>query len=151
LNQRKIPQLFLATGATHFGDPKNFPWTMGWQPSYQTEGHIFAKYLLNEYPKSKIAVLYQNDDSGKDYLKGLYDGLGGKLPVVAVSPYDATTPTVDSQIVTLLNSGPDVLFIQATPKFATQAIRKTGEMNWTGVRLLASISASVGSVLKPAG
>jgi branched-chain amino acid transport system substrate-binding protein len=150
LNQKRIPQLFIAAGATKFGDPENYPWSMGWQPTYQTEGHIFAKYLLEKYPNGKVAMLYQNDDSGKDYLKGLKDGLNGKMPLVLAS-YEPTDPTIDSQILSLKGSGADILFIEATPKFASQAIRKSKELQWDGVRLLASISASVGSVLKPAG
>jgi branched-chain amino acid transport system substrate-binding protein len=151
LNNRKVPQLFVATGATRFGDPRNFPWTMGWQPTYQTEGRVYARYLLDNHPGARIGVLYQNDDSGKDYLKGLKDGLGGKIPVVAEQPYDVSMPTVDSQIVLLKHSGADVLFIEASPKFAAQAIRKAAELDWHPVELLASISASVGAVLRPAG
>ncbi len=151
LNDRKVPQLFVATGATRFGDPKSFPWTMGWQPTYQTEGRIYARYLLQNYPNAKIGILYQDDDSGKDYVKGLKDGLEGKMQIVAEVPYQVTDPTVDSQVVTLKNSGADVFFIEASPKFAAQAIRKTSELDWKPIRLLASISNSVGSVLKPAG
>jgi branched-chain amino acid transport system substrate-binding protein len=151
LNDRKVPQLFVATGATRFGDPKNFPWTMGWQPTYQTEGRIYARFLLQNYPNAKIGILYQDDDSGRDYVKGLKDGLDGKIKIVAELPYQVTDPTVDSQVVSLKNSGADVFFIEASPKFAAQAIRKTAELGWKPVRLLASISASVGSVLNPAG
>jgi branched-chain amino acid transport system substrate-binding protein len=151
MNQSKIPQLFVATGATKFGDPKNFPWTMGWQPTYQIEGRIYAKYLLQNHPNGKIGILYQNDDSGRDYLKGLKDGLEGKMQIVAEAPYEPSDPTVDSQIVTLKSSGADVFFIEASPKFAAQAIKKAAELGWSPVRLLASISASVGSVLQPAG
>jgi branched-chain amino acid transport system substrate-binding protein len=151
LNDRKVPQLFVATGATRFGDPKNFPWTMGWQPTYQTEGRIYARYLLQNYPNAKIGILYQDDDSGKDYVKGLKDGLDGKIRIVAEVPYQVTDPTVDSQVVSLKNAGADVFFIEASPKFAAQAIRKTAELDWKPIRLLASVSASVGSVLKPAG
>jgi branched-chain amino acid transport system substrate-binding protein len=151
LNNKKVPQLFVATGATRFGDPKNFPWTMGWQPTYQTEGRIYAKYLLQNHPNGKIGVLYQNDDSGKDYLKGLKDGLAGKMTIAAEAPYEVTDPTIDSQIVTLKSAGIDVFFNEASPKFAAQAIRKAAELNWKPVQLLASISNSVGSVLKPAG
>ncbi|HLL27735.1 MAG TPA: ABC transporter substrate-binding protein [Xanthobacteraceae bacterium] len=151
LNQNKVPQLFVATGATKFGDVKNFPWTMGWQPTYQIEGHIYARYLLQNHPDGKIAILYQNDDSGRDYIKGLKDGLQGKMQIVAEAPYEPADPTVDSQIVNLKASGADVFFIEASPKFAAQAIKKAAELGWQPVRLLASISASVGSVLKPAG
>jgi branched-chain amino acid transport system substrate-binding protein len=151
LNGKKVPQLFVATGATRFGDPKNFPWTMGWQPTYQTEGRIYAKYLLQNHPDGKIGILYQNDDSGKDYLKGLKDGLAGKMTIVAEAPYEVTDPTIDSQIVNLKTAGADVFFNEASPKFAAQAIRKAAELNWKPVQLLASISNSIGSVLKPAG
>jgi branched-chain amino acid transport system substrate-binding protein len=151
LNDRKVPQLFVASGATRFGDPKNFPWTMGWQPTYQTEGRIYAQYLLQNYPDAKIGVLYQNDDSGKDFLKGFKDGLKGRIQVVAEAPYEVSEPTVDSQIVTVKNHGADVFFIEAAPKFAAQAIRKVAELNWKPVELLASVSNSVGAVLKPAG
>src|SRR5204862_759142 len=151
MNAKKVPQLFVATGATKFGDPKSFPWTMGWQPTYQTEGRIYAKYLLQNHPGAKIGVLYQNDDSGKDYLKGLKDGLGGRMQVVAEAPYEVSDPTVDSQIVSIKSAGADVFFNEASPKFAAQAIRKVVELNWKPVKLLASISNSVGSVLRPAG
>src|SRR5437867_682410 len=151
LNTKKVPQLFVATGATKFGDPKQFPWTMGWQPTYQTEGRIYAKYLLTNHPNAKIAVLYQNDDSGKDYLKGLKDGLAGKLQIVGEAPYEVSDPTVDSQMVTLKSTGADVFFNEASPKFAAQAIRKAAELDWKPIHLLASISNSVGAVLKPAG
>jgi branched-chain amino acid transport system substrate-binding protein len=151
LNGKKVPQLFVATGATRFGDPKNFPWTMGWQPTYQTEGRIYAKYLLANHPNGKIGILYQNDDSGKDYVKGLKDGLDGKMAIVAEAPYEVTDSTIDSQILNLKTAGADVFFNEASPKFAAQAIRKVVELNWKPVQLLASISNSIGSVLKPAG
>jgi branched-chain amino acid transport system substrate-binding protein len=151
LNDRKVPQLFVSSGATRFGDPKNFPWTMGWQPTYQTEGRIFAQYVLQNYPNAKIGILYQNDDSGKDYLKGFKDGLNGGIQIVAETPYEVSEPTVESQIVTIKNHGADVLFIEAAPKFAAQAIRKVAELNWKPVELLVSVSNSVGAVLKPAG
>ena len=146
-----MPQLFVATGATRFGDPKNFPWTMGWQPTYQTEGRIYAKYLLANHPDGKIGILYQNDDSGKDYLKGLKDGLAGKMTIVAEAPYEVTDSTIDSQVLNLKAAGADIFFNEASPKFAAQAIRKVVELNWKPVQLLASISNSIGSVLKPAG
>jgi branched-chain amino acid transport system substrate-binding protein len=151
LNDRKVPQLFVASGATRFGDPKSFPWTMGWNPTYQSEGRIFAQFLLQNYPNAKIGVLYQNDDSGKDYLKGFKDGLNGRGQIVAEVPYEVSEPTVDSQIVTIKNHGADVLFIEAAPKFAAQAIRRVAELNWKPVEVLASVSNSVGAVLKPAG
>jgi len=151
MNTNKVPQLFVATGATKFGDQKNFPWTMGWQPTYQIEGHIYARYLLQNHQNGKIAILYQNDDSGRDYIKGLKDGLGGKMQIVAEAPYEPADPTVDSQIIKLKASGADIFFNEASPKFAAQAIKKLAELSWKPVHLLASISASVGSVLKPAG
>ena len=151
LNTKKVPQLFVATGFTRFGDPKDFPWTMGWQPTYQTEGRIYAKYLLANHPNGKIGILYQNDDSGKDYLKGLKDGLAGKMPIVAEAPYEVTDSTIDSEVLNIKTAGADVFFNEASPKFAAQAIRKVVELNWKPVHLLASISNSIGSVLKPAG
>ena len=153
MNGKKVPQLFVATGATQFGNPKEFPWTMGWQPNYQSEGRIYAKYILDKHPNGKIGVLYQNDDYGKDYLKGLKDGLGSKAASMIVSelPYEVADPTVDSQIVTLKSKGADIFFNVATPKFAAQAIRKAHEIGWKPVHLLNNVSNSVGSVLKPAG
>jgi branched-chain amino acid transport system substrate-binding protein len=154
MDQKKVPQLFVATGATKFGDPKNFPYTMGWQPTYQTEGRIYARYILQNLPQGRIGILYQNDDSGRDYLKGLKDGLGeeaAKRMIVAELPYDPADPTVDSQVVSLKTLGADIFFDEASPKFAAQAIRKAAEIGWKPVLLLASVSNSVGSVLKPAG
>jgi branched-chain amino acid transport system substrate-binding protein len=154
LDQKKVPQLFVATGATKFGDPKNFPWTMGWQPTYQTEGRIYARYILQNLPQARIGILFQNDDSGRDYLKGLKDGLGedaAKRMIVAELPYDPSDPTVDSQVVSLKTLGADVFFNEASPKFAAQAIRKAAEIGWKPTLFLASISNSVGSVLRPAG
>jgi branched-chain amino acid transport system substrate-binding protein len=154
MNGKKVPQLFVATGATQFGDLKNFHWTMGWQPTYQTEGRIYAKYILQNLPQGKIGVLYQNDDSGRDYLKGLHDGLGEEATrrmIVAELPYEPTDPTVDRQIVTLKTMGADIFFNEASPKFAAQAIKRAAEIGWKPVQFLASISNSVGSVLKPAG
>jgi branched-chain amino acid transport system substrate-binding protein len=153
MNSKKVPQLFVATGATKFGDPKNFPWTMGWQPNYQSEGHIFAQYILKNHPQGKIGILFQNDDYGKDYLKGLKDGLADKAKtmIVAELPYEATDPTVDSQIVSLKASGADIFYNVTTPKFAAQAIKKAGEIGWKPVHLLNSVSASVGAVIRPAG
>jgi branched-chain amino acid transport system substrate-binding protein len=154
LNGKKVPQLFVATGATKFGDYKNFPWTMGWQPTYQTEGRIYAKYILDNLPQGKIGILYQNDDSGRDYLKGLKDGLGEeatKRMIVSELPYDTTDPTIDSQIVAIKAAGADIFFDEAAPKFAAMAIRKVAELGWKPTIFLASVSNSVGSVLKPAG
>jgi branched-chain amino acid transport system substrate-binding protein len=153
MNAKKVPQLFVATGATKWNDPRNFPWTMGWQPSYQSEAQIYAKYLLKEKPDGKIAVLYQNDDYGKDYLKGLKDGLGAKAAsmIVAEESYETTEPTVDDHIVKLKASGADVFMDIATPKFAAQAIKKTGEIGWKPLHFLNNVSASVGSVIQPAG
>jgi branched-chain amino acid transport system substrate-binding protein len=151
MNSKKVPQLFVATGATKWGDPKNFPWTMGWQPNYQSEGRVLAKYILEKNPKGKIGILYQNDDYGKDYVKGLKDGLAGKVQIVAELPYEATDPTVDSQVINLKASGADIFFNVATPKFAAQAIRKAAEIGWKPMHLLNSVSASVGAVLRPAG
>jgi branched-chain amino acid transport system substrate-binding protein len=151
MNAKKVPHLFVATGATKWGDPKHFPWTMGWQPSYQAEGRIYAKYLLEHHPDAKIGILYQNDDYGKDYVKGLKDGLGGKVKIIAELPYETSDTTVDSQIISLKESGADVFFNVTTPKFAAQAIKKAGEIGWKPVHLLNNVSQSVGSVLKPAG
>jgi branched-chain amino acid transport system substrate-binding protein len=151
LNAKKVPQLFVATGATKWNDPKHFPWTIGWQPNYQSEGHIYAEYLLKTHPQGKIGILYQNDDYGKDYVKGLKDGLNGKMPIVAEIPYETTDPTIDSQIINLKASGADVFYNVTTPKFAAQAIKKMAELDWKPIHLLNSVSNSVGSVLQPAG
>jgi branched-chain amino acid transport system substrate-binding protein len=153
MNAKKVPQLFVATGATKWGDPKHFPWTMGWQPPYQTEARIYAKYLLDKHPNAKIGILYQNDDYGKDYVKGMTDGLGAKATtmIVAEQPYETSDPTVDSQMVNLKVSGADVFFNVTTPKFAAQAIKKSAEIGWKPLHLLNSVSQSIGSVLKPAG
>ena len=153
MNEKKVPQLFVATGATKWNDPKHFPWTMGWQPSYQTEARIYAQYILKNKPNAKIGILYQNDDYGKDYLKGLTDGLGGnaKSMIVSEQAYDVSEPAIDSEIVNLQASGADVLVDIATPKFAAQSIRKAAEIGWHPLFFLNNVSASVGSVLKPAG
>ena len=153
MNDQKVPQLFVATGATKFGDPQGHPWTMGWQPTYQTEGHIFAQYVLKNIPDAKVGVLYQNDDSGKDYLKGFKDGLGAAAAriIVMEQSYEVTDPTVDSQVVNLKNSGANVFFNGTAPKFASQAIRKAHDLGWKPVQILSSVSASVQAVLKPAG
>jgi branched-chain amino acid transport system substrate-binding protein len=153
MNSKKVPQLFVATGATKFGEnPKQSPYTMGWQPNYQAEGRIYARYILDTKPDAKIAVLYQNDDYGKDLLKGLKDGLGdkGKM-IVAEAPYEVSEPTVDSHIVKLKASGADVFINIATPKFAAQAIRKVPEVGWTPLHIVNNVSQSIGSVLRPAG
>jgi len=152
LNQKKVPQLLVATGATKWNDPKNFPWTMGWQPNYQSESQIYAKYILKNYPNAKIGILYQNDDYGKDYLKGFKDGLGAKTSMIVVEDsYEVSEPTIDSHIVKLKASGADVFFNITTPKFAAQAIKKNAEIGWKPVHFLNNVSASVGSVMKPAG
>src|ERR1700692_3329736 len=152
LNGRKVPQLFVATGATKWNDPKDFPWTMGWQPSYQSEAHIYAKYLMKEKPDAKIAVFYQNDDFGKDYLKGLKDGLGAKASmIIAEESYETTEPTIDNHIVKLKATGADTFISITTPKFAAQAIKKLAEIQWKPLHILSHVSASVGSVIKPAG
>jgi len=151
MNARKVPQLFVASGAAKWNDPRNFPWTMGWAPSNQSEGHIYAQYLLRNHPRGKIAVLYQNDDFGKDYLRGLIDGLGGIIPIMAQAPYETTDPTPDSQIVSLGASGADIFFNVTTPKFAAQAIRKVSEIGWKPLHFLNNVSRSIGAVLRPAG
>jgi len=152
VNAKKVPHLFLATGASKWGDPKRFPWTIGFQPSYQIEAKIYAKYILQNKPNARIAVLYQNDDYGKDYLEGFKEGLGAKANmIVAQASYEVTDPTVDSQIVTLKASGADVFFNITTPKFAAQAIRKAADIGWKPLHFLNNVSSSVGSVLTPAG
>jgi ABC-type branched-subunit amino acid transport system substrate-binding protein len=153
LNQKQVPQLFAATGASRFTDPKNFPWTMGYNPSYQTEGRIYAKYILKNYPNAKIGVLWQNDDLGRDYVIGLRAGLGDKAAsmIVAEASYELSDPTIDSQIVKLKSSGADLLFDASTPKFAAQAIRKVADLGWKPVHILDINAISVGAVLQPAG
>jgi branched-chain amino acid transport system substrate-binding protein len=153
MNTKKVPQLFVATGATKWNDPKDFPWTMGWQPNYQSESHIYAKWLMKEKPNAKIAILYQNDDYGKDYVKGLKDGLGAKAAsmIVAEESYETTEPSIDNHIVKLKASGADVFFNVTTPKFAAQAIKKNAEIQWKPLHILNNVAASVGSVIKPAG
>src|ERR1700678_3731363 len=143
MNSKKVPQLFVATGATKWNDPKEFPWTMGWQPSYQSEARIYAKYLLKEKPAAKIAVLYQNDDYGKDYLKGLKDGLGAKAAsmIVAEDSFETTEPTIDNHIVKLKSSGADVFIDITTPKFAAQAIKKVAEVEWKPLPSLITVGA----------
>jgi len=153
MNAKKVPQLFVATGATKWDDPKRFPWTMGWQPNYQTEGKIYAAHILRTKPNAKIGVLFQNDDYGKDVLKGLKDGLGakGQKLIVKEVSYEVSDPTVDSQIIQLQGSGADVFVNITTPKFAAQAVRKVYDIGWKPVHYLNNVGASVGSVLKPAG
>jgi len=153
MNQKKVPQLFVATGATKWNDPQHFPWTMGWQPNYQSEGHIYASYILEHHNGGKIAILYQNDDYGKDYVKGLKDGLGSKsqASIVAEAPYETTDPTVDTQVVSLKSSGADIFVDITTPKFAAQAIRKVAEIGWKPLHILNNPGSSVGTALKPAG
>jgi branched-chain amino acid transport system substrate-binding protein len=153
LNDNKVPQLFVSTGASVFSDPEHFPWTIGFNPNYQTEAHIYAKDILATKPDGKIALLYQNDGFGKDYLKGLQDVLGADHAgmLVKAASYETSEPTVDSQIVTLQGSGADILIIGATPKFAAQAIRKSFDLGWNATRYLSNVSPSIATVLKPAG
>ncbi|MFB6458411.1 ABC transporter substrate-binding protein [Bradyrhizobium tunisiense] len=153
MNQKKVPQLFVATGATKWDDPKEFPWTIGWQPNYQTEARIYAKYILKERPDARIAILYQNDDYGKDYVKGLKDGLGAKAAsmIVAEESYEVAQPTIDSSIVKLKSTDADVFFDVTTPKFAAQTIKKMHEIGWKPMHFLNNVSVSIGSVMKPAG
>jgi branched-chain amino acid transport system substrate-binding protein len=153
MNAKKVPHLFVATGATKWNDPKSYPWTMGWQPNYQTEGRIYAEHILKNNPKAKIGILYQNDDYGKDYLKGFKDGLGDKARSMIVSEvsYEVADPTVDSQMVQLQASGADTFFNITTPKFAAQAIRRAYDSGWKPTHYLNNVSNSIGSVLKPAG
>jgi branched-chain amino acid transport system substrate-binding protein len=153
LNDNKVPQLFVTTGADRWNDPKHFPWTMGFIPSYGNEARIYARNILDNLPHAKIAVLYQNDDFGKDYLNGLRAGLGDKADkmIVATQSYETTDPTVDSQVVTLQSSGADTIVTLATPKFAAQSIRKVYDIGWRPNHVLASVSNSVGTVMKNAG
>ncbi|UQD77325.1 ABC transporter substrate-binding protein [Bradyrhizobium japonicum] len=152
MNAKKVPQLFVASGGTKFGDPKNFPWTMGFQPNYQSEGRIYAKYIRDHFPNSKIAVFWQNDDAGKDQFKGLKDGLGDKANmIIADKSYEVSDPSIDSQIVALHDSGADIFFSWAAPKGSAQAIRKVGELGWKPKFFLANTATSIASVLKPAG
>jgi ABC-type branched-subunit amino acid transport system substrate-binding protein len=153
LNQKQVPQLFAATGATRFSDPKNFPWTMGYNPNYHSEGRIYGKYILKNYPAAKIAILWQNDDLGRDYVNGIKAGLGDKAASMIVSDasYELADPTIDSQIVKLKSSGADLLFSASTPKFAAQAIRKVADLGWKPVHIVDINATSVGAVLQPAG
>ena len=154
LNEKKVPQLFQSSGATLWGDPEHFPWSIGWQPNYQTEGAVYGRYVLQTKPDAKIAVLYQDDDAGRDYVAGFKAGLGAeaaKRMIVAVATYEVTDPTLESQIVTLQASGADVLFDNSTPKFAAQAIRKVYDIGWRPLHLLMSVASSVSAVIEPAG
>jgi branched-chain amino acid transport system substrate-binding protein len=153
MNAKKVPQIFVSSGAAKWNDPKNFPWTIGWQPSYQVEARIYAAYILKNYPGKTIGVLYQNDDFGKDYVIGLREGLGdqaGKLIIIEAS-YETSAPTVDSQVVQIKTANPDIFINVATPKFAAQAIKKVAELAWHPVHFLTNVSVSVGGVMKPAG
>lgn len=153
MNEKKVPQLFVSSGATKWNDPKHFPWTIGWIPNYQSEGHIYAKYILEERPAGKIGILYQNDDYGKDYVKGIRDGLGPKAAsmIVGEESYETTTPTIDSRVVALKSEGADVFISITAPKFAAQSIKKAAELGWKPLFILNSVGASAGAVLKPAG
>ncbi|WP_183235778.1 ABC transporter substrate-binding protein [Bradyrhizobium sp. CIR18] len=153
LNSKKVPQLFAATGASKFTDPKNFPWTMGYNPNYFVEGRIYGQYVLKEHPNAKIGVLYQNDDLGKDYLNGIKAGLGDKAGkmIVTEASYEVSDPTVDSQILKIKDAGADLFFSATTPKQAAQAIKKIAEMGWHPVQIVDINATSVGAVMKPAG
>ncbi len=153
LNSKKVPQLFAATGASRFSDPKHFPWTMGFNPNYFVEGRIYGQYILKNHPNAKIGILYQNDDLGKDYLNGIKAGLGKKAAtmIVAEASYEVSDPTIDSQIIKIKDAGADLFFSASTPKQAAQAIKKIAELNWHPVHILDINATSVGAVLKPAG
>ena len=153
MNEKKVPHLFVATGATKWNDPKNFPWTMGFQPNYQTEGRVYASYILKNFPDAKVGILYQNDDYGKDYLKGMEDGLGAAASklIVLKQSHEVTDPTIDSQIINLKNAGANVFFNVTIPKFAVQAIKKAHDIGWKPNHFLNNVSSSLATVLKPAG
>jgi branched-chain amino acid transport system substrate-binding protein len=153
LNQKKVPQLLASTGATRFTDPKNFPWTIAFNPNYQAEAHIYAKFILANYPTAKIAILYQNDDLGKDYVKGLKDGLGAKASsmIVAEASYELSDPTVNSQMATLQGSGADLFYNITTPKFGAQAIKRAAELGWKPVHILDINATPISQTLVPAG
>ncbi|MBN8896963.1 MAG: ABC transporter substrate-binding protein, partial [Rhodospirillales bacterium] len=152
LNVKKVPQIFVASGATQFGDYQAYPWTMGWQVSYQIEGRVYARYVLETKPDAKIGILYQNDDSGKDFAKGFRDGLGDRAKqIVASTSYEVTDPTVDSQILQLQSAGADAVFIPSVPKFTGMALRKVRELNWNPLDVIASVGSSVSSGLAPVG
>jgi branched-chain amino acid transport system substrate-binding protein len=152
MNEKKVPQLFVASGASKWNDPKQFPWTMGWQPSYASEARIYANYLMQEKPGAKIGVLFQNDDFGKDYLKGLKEGLGAKASMIVIEDsYETSEPAIDEHVVKIKASGADVFVSITTPKFAAQAIKKAAEINWRPMHIVSNVSASVGGVMEPAG
>ena len=153
MNNKKVPQLFVATGASRWGDPEHFPWTIGWQPNYRAEARVYATYILQHYPNARIGVLYQNDDFGKDYVLGLRDVLRDRYDKMVVSEisYEIAMPTVDSLVVAIKSANPDIFVNIATPKFAAQAIKKLAELDWHPVHIMTNVSASVGAVLKPAG
>jgi ABC-type branched-subunit amino acid transport system substrate-binding protein len=153
MNNMKVPQLFVATGASRWGDPEHFPWTIGWQPNYRAEARVYATYIMQHYPNAKLGVLYQNDDFGKDYVLGLKDVLRDKFDKMVVSEvsYEIAMPTVDSQVVAIKSMNPDIFINVATPKFAAQAIKKIAELGWHPVHIMTNVSQSVGAVLKPAG
>jgi branched-chain amino acid transport system substrate-binding protein len=153
MNVKRVPQVFVQTGATKWNDPQNFPWTIGWSPNFQNEARIYAKYILTEKPNARIAVLYQNDDYGKDYVKGLKDGLGDRaaLMIIAEEAYEVSDPTIDSHIVKMKSLNADVFVNIATPKFAAQAIRKAAEIGWKPLHFLNNVSTSIGAVIRPAG
>ena len=153
MNDKKVPQLFVQTGATKWNDPKQFPWTMAWVPGYHSEGNIYAKYILKERPTGKIAILYQNDDYGKDYVKGIRDGLGAKAAsmIIGERSYETSTPTIDSHVVELKSEGADIFISITTPKFAAQSIKKVAELGWKPLFILNSVGTSTGTVMRPAG
>src|SRR3979490_129231 len=153
MNTKQVPQIFVSSGAAKWNDPKNFPWTIGWQPSYQVEARIYAAYILKNYPGKTIGILYQNDDFGKDYIIGLREGLGDQADklIVVESSYETTSPTVDSQVVQIKGANPDIFLNVSTPKFAAQAIKKISELAWHPVQFLTNVSASVGGGMEPAG
>jgi len=153
MNQKKVPQLFVATGASKWGDPQNFPWTIGWQANYRSEARIYATYIKKTYPGKTIGILYQNDDFGKDYISGIKDVLGADYAKLVVSevPFEVSVPTVDSQVVAIKSANPDIFVNIGTPKFAAQAIKKVSELDWHPVHFMTNVSASVGGTLKPAG
>lgn len=152
MNEKKVPQLFVASGASKWNDPTQYPWTMGWQPSYASEAKIYAKYIMKEKPDAKIGVLFQNDDFGKDYLKGLKDGLGARAAMIVIEePYDTSEPAIDEHVVKLKAAGADVFISITTPKFAAQAIKKAAEINWHPMHIISNVSVSVGGVIEPAG
>jgi ABC-type branched-subunit amino acid transport system substrate-binding protein len=153
VNAKKIPHIFIASGASKWADPVNFPWSMGWTPNYRSEARVYGRHILKNYPGKTIGILYQNDDLGKDYLAGLNDVLGAQASklIVASVPYEVSSPTIDSQVVQMKAANPDILLNIASPKFAAQAIKKIGELNWKPIQFLSNVSVSVSTVLKPAG